>query len=489
MMKVPFVLTFLLFFLFNYHVLIAQDNAALLKLKNELKAMSQETLFKYGHIGFSLRAADGKIIHEFNGDKSLIPASNLKLLTTGTALRILGENFRFETKLVYDGVVKNGTLKGNLYIVGGGDPTLGSERIPGNLNYTQLFSFWTEKIKEAGISKIEGSIIPVNSIFEKNSIPDGWIWSDIGNYYGAGVSGLNINENFYKIFFKPGKVGEGTQILRTEPTIPNIQFDNQVKTAAAGSGDNAYIYGGPFSSHRFISGSIPTGVSEFGIKGSIPDPGYLCSYLLYQNLLSNGIPVSQIPKSNNDTIGISEQSLRNIIYVHHSIEIKEIIKYTNFYSINLYAEALLKMVAVKKGLKGDTKSGVKAMVEYWKVNGLQVEGMFLNDGSGLSPQTGIRPSQMTAFLNCMAKDSSYFASLPTAGESGTLSRFCKGTKAEKKIVAKSGTLSKVICYSGYVKSKNGDLNSFSVFINNYNGSNSLVTSRLEKLMVMLTEIN
>lgn len=451
--------------------------------------MSQEPLFKYGHIGFSLRAADGKTIHDFNGDKSLIPASNLKLLTTGTALRVLGENFRYETKLVYDGVLINGTLKGNIYIVGGGDPTLGSERITGNLNCNQLFSLWTEKIKEAGISKIEGSVFSVNSIFEKNTIPDGWIWSDIGNYYGTGVSGLNINENLYKLFFKPGKVGESTQVLRTEPAIPGLRFDNQVKTAAAGSGDNAYIYGGPNSYYRFISGTIPTGVSEFGIKGSIPDPGYLCSYLLYQNLLSNGVTVSQIPSINNDSVSVTEQSLKNIIYVHKSPEIKEIIKYTNFYSINLYAEALLKMVAVKKGLKGDTKSGVRAMVDYWKGSGLEVEGMFLNDGSGLSPQTGIRPSQMTAFLTNMAKDFIYIASLPTAGESGTLSRFCKGTKAEKKIVAKSGTLSKVICYSGYVKSKNGELNSFSVFINNYNGSSSLVTSRLEKLMVILTEMN
>jgi D-alanyl-D-alanine carboxypeptidase/D-alanyl-D-alanine-endopeptidase (penicillin-binding protein 4) len=472
----------------NYTNLVAQDSAALLKLKKELSVMSEDPLFKYGQIGFSLRSANGKIIHQYNGDKSLIPASNLKLVTTATALKVLGSSYQFETQLIYDGVLKNGILTGNIYIEGSGDPTLGSGRISGNLNLDELLDLWHVKIKEAGITKVNGSIISINSIFDKNSIPDGWIWTDIGNYYGAGASGININENLYKLIFKPGKVGEGTQVLRTEPNIPGIQFDNQVKTATAGSGDNAYIYGAPFSTYRLLTGTIPAGVSEFEIKGSISDPSYLCSYLLYQTLVKNGVAVSQIPETNNNSFAPDANS-KQVIYIHKSPEVKEIIKATNFYSINLYAEALLKMVAVKSGIKGDTKSGVKSLIGYWKSNGIDVDGMFLNDGSGLSPQTGIRPSQMTSILNFMVNDSNFVASLPVAGESGTLWKFCKGTKAEKKIVGKSGTLSKVICYSGYVKCKNGSLNSFSVFINNYNGANSLVTSRLEKLMVLLTELN
>lgn len=479
------------FFLLTLNAIpaLAQDNSSLVNLKIEIANMSSDPLFKYGQIGFSFRTGEGKVIYEHNGDKSLIPASNLKLLTTASALKVLGEEYKFETRLTYDGVLKDGVLNGNIYIEGGGDPTLGSDRIEGYPDLNQLLLLWTEKIKQTKITQIKGSIIAeLPKGFNNNPIPDGWIWSDIGNYYGAGASGLNINENLYKLVFKPGNVvGDSTTVLRTEPAIPDLQFENKVKTGQIGSGDNAYIYGAPFSNYRYLSGTIPAGVPEFTIKGSVPDPALLTAVLLHKTLNDGGITIGQEPKK---ALGnIEDKKRRMSIYTHSSPSVKEMVRYTNFYSINLYAEALLIKMAAHKGLDGTTENGIQVMAEYWKKRGLDVQGMTLRDGSGLSPQTAIRPSQMTSMLNLMTSDTSFFSSLPVAGESGTLKKICNDTPAKGKVFAKSGTLSKVICYSGYVRSQSGKLNSFSIFINNYTGTNSAVLARISTLMVLLTKFD
>ena len=485
------VIFLLLFFQLVSWATIAQDPPALIKLKDELKKASDDPLFKYGQIGFSFRSADGKIIHESNANKSLIPASNLKLLTTATALKILGSDYKFETKISYDGEINNGILNGNIYIQGGGDPTLGSDRIDGNPDYNQLIALWVQKIKAAGIKKITGTIIGDQTIFDKNLIPDQWIWTDIGNYYGAGASGLNINENLYKIYFKPGKSsGDTTTVIRTEPSMPFLSFDNTVKTAVAGSGDNAYIYGSPYTNYRYLSGTIPTGVSEFSIKGSLSDPAYVTACLLYNSLKENNVVIDIAPENSGKVISALNKSQLKTIYIHQSPSLKEIIRYTNVYSINLYAEALLKILAVKKNLPGTSENGVKVIVDYWTLQGMDMKGMFLYDGSGLSPRTSIRATQLTKLMQYMSKDSSFqvfFQSLPVAGQSGTISRFCKGTKAENNVSAKSGSLTRVICYTGYVKAKNGSYNSFSILINNFEGTTSQVIPKIEKIVVLLTE--
>jgi D-alanyl-D-alanine carboxypeptidase/D-alanyl-D-alanine-endopeptidase (penicillin-binding protein 4) len=155
-------------------------------------------------------------------------------------------------------------------------------------------------------------------------------------------------------------------------------------------------------------------------------------------------------------------------------------------SLNLYAEALYNTLEKKL-----TNCPNEVITDYWKSKGIITEGNFIYDGSGLSPQTGIKPSFLTLILFETSKDSSFnafFNSLPVAGESGTLSRFCKGTKAEKMIFAKSGSMEKVLGYSGFVKSKSGETYSFSLLINNYTGKPAQTIQRVEKIMIMLTEL-
>jgi D-alanyl-D-alanine carboxypeptidase/D-alanyl-D-alanine-endopeptidase (penicillin-binding protein 4) len=473
----------------NAHTLLAQavEESSLL---SEVSRLSSDPVMKFGYLGVSVRSLKtGQAVVSENAVKNMSPASNLKLLTTAAALGILGENYTFQTLLEYEGEIKDSILFGNIFITGSGDPTLGSDRYKGYPAWEELISLWTKKIREGGIKKINGSIVADATIFDLNPIPDHWPWGDIGNYYGAGVFGLNINENLYRLYFKGTQPGDSARLVKTSPDINPVKFVNEVKTGAAGSGDNAYVYAAPRSGFIYMNGTIPANTEQFAVRGAIPDPPLLCASLLSNALIEKNIKVEMRPfvlLSKNNAV-----SSRKLLYTSKSAPLKEIIKQTNVNSINLNAEVLLKACGLKKYKDSGTESGVKAVQDFWKQKGLETTGWFMYDGSGLSPNNGISASQLCKALYLISKDSvfsSFYASFPIAGQTGTVYRIGKGTAADGNIRVKSGTLSKVICYSGYFKSRAGEMYSFSLLANNYNCSNSVIISRLEKIMIKMAEM-
>jgi D-alanyl-D-alanine carboxypeptidase/D-alanyl-D-alanine-endopeptidase (penicillin-binding protein 4) len=478
----------ILFFIFIVFTSISYSQD-LSKLESEIQKTSGDPQLIHGQLALSLRNSLGKIVYQYNGEKSLIPASNLKVITTATALGILGEDFRYQTKLEYDGTISNGILSGNIYITGSGDPSLGSSRFKEFPDMDKLLEIFSDKIIQAGIKKVDGSIIADETGFDKNAIPEHWMWTDIGNYYGAPAYGININENLYKLYFMPGiKPGDSTSVLRTDPVISGMEFINNVKTGIAGSGDNAYIYGAPYSYQRFLSGTIPLGNSEFSIKGSIPVPSYMLIYNLSKRLIAKGIDLS-IPQQQIKQIFNGQE--RKNIYIHNSISLKELVKATNASSINLYAEALLKTVGYKAKKTGNTKAGVKSVREYWGKKGMDTTGFFMNDGSGLSATNAISANTFSQVLYLVSRETyaaTFYESLPLAGVSGTMKNLGKGTTVEGKVAAKTGTINKVICYTGYVSIKNGDRYSFSLLANNFDGMNSEIIRKLTRIMVLMAEL-
>jgi serine-type D-Ala-D-Ala carboxypeptidase/endopeptidase (penicillin-binding protein 4) len=459
------------------------------RLQTEIKKIANDSQLIHGQLALSVRDSQGKIIYQYQGEKSLIPASNLKIITTATALGVLGEDFRFETKLEYDGSISNGMLNGNIYITGSGDPSLGSSRFRDMPDMDRLLEIFSDKIMAAGIKKINGSIIADESGFEKNALPEHWMWTDIGNYYGAPAYGINVNENLYKLYFMPGKKpGDSTTVLRTEPAIPGLEFINAVKTGPAGSGDNAYIYGVPYSYRRFLSGTIPPGTTEFSIKGSLPDPSHMLIYSLGKKLIVKGV---EVPLPGPQLTPCIHTAERKILYIHSSIALKDIVKATNGQSINLYAEALLKSVAIKIKKTGSTKAGIKVVKEYWVKKGMDTAGFFMNDGSGLSATNAIPANTLSQIMYLAGKEAysaSFYESLPVCGISGTMKNLGKGTSAEGKVAAKTGTINKVICYTGYVTISNGEKYSFSILANNFEGTNPEIIRKLTRIMVVMAEL-
>lgn len=440
-------------------------------------------------VSFYAQSVKGESIKiAYNASQSLAPASCLKLVSSGAALGILGENFRFETQLAYSGTLKNGILEGNLYIVGGGDPTLGAE------NLEKLMQEWVQAIKKQGIKQIRGKIIGDESIFETNGTPDGWIWADMGNYYGAGSSGLSINENLFLITFKTGKkIGEKTEIIRTEPQISRLEWTNEVRTAAAGTGDQAYIYSSPYSYVRQVRGTLPiNSQNAFSIKGTLPDPAlfaaeYLRKKLQEAKILSQSASTVRILQMKNPTF--SEK--KTTFHKTPSATLKEILKPLNQKSINLYAENIARMIGYKSEKKGTLEAGIKAISNFWKGKKIDLQGFYMEDACGLSRFNFLTTKHLTQMLIAVQQSSyanSFYESLAVAGKSGTMQFRCLRSAAENNLRAKSGSIGKVRSFAGYVKTKSGVLLAFSIIVNNYDAKDNEVMQNLEKTMTMLAEI-
>lgn len=478
--------------LFLTHSILAQSTS-INEISKLLKDWSlSDPTFSHSNFSFSLRGASkGNVLLDHRAEKSLVPASNLKLFTTISALEILGKEFRFKTTLEYSGTIDDqGTLNGNIYLIGGGDPTLGSAIIKAAAKVETLMDTILAKLRFIGIKKIKGNIYADGNFFPFNQVPDGWTWGDVGNYYGAGAGGLNINDNLFKIYFKPGlHLGDSAEVVRVEPEIPGLVLVNMVLTGPEGSGDHASVYGGAYAYYRYMNGTVPKGKDKFAIKASIPDPAYFAAQKVYTTLKDAGIPVDGKPFTLGP--GTGKKPILKKVYTFLSPTVSEIVQETNMQSVNLFAESLFKRVAINFSSQFSYDSASLAMKGFWISKGMDVQGFNMTDGCGLSFTNTLTANQLT-FLLDYAKSKPYFnifyRSLPTSGTSGSLSRITKGTIAEGKIHAKTGTQTRVSCYSGYINNSKGELFPFSLLINNYAGTPAALSKKVEQLFLLLAKL-
>lgn len=481
-----------------------------------LSSFSQKPLYKRKHplnktisevaafpgfktAGFSFYAIDlssGEIIAQLNPDKVLKPASTLKLLTTASALELMGSDFQFETTLEYSGeidTVKH-LITGNIIINGGGDPALGSKYFDSTKD-RQFLNEWVNAIKKLGVDSVRGRVISDARMFSWQMVPPSWSWQNMGNYYGAGPCGLSIFDNTYALIFNTGKqVGDTAEIVKTVPKIPRLVFDNSV-TADSITYDNAYIFGAPYSNKRSVRGQLPLNKVHFPVKGSMPDPAFVAAFTLDSLLKENGIRMGGSPSTKRLQSDKQEKVclLREFVLGTLSPPLGEIIKQTNTESINLFAEHLLIHAGLQLGAVPQTTVAADSVRHFWKKKGMDTDGLSLNDGSGLSQYNAISPKQMVFVLQYMKNNSLYFDSfynsLPVAGKTGTLEEMFKGSIAEGKLRAKSGTIAGVRAYAGYVTTESGREVAFSIAVNNFSCSSPDARDKLEQLMIAVAEFD
>ena len=428
----------------------------------------------------------GKIISSHEKDKPLTPASILKIVTTATALEVYGPDYRIETRLEYSGTIdSNGILTGDIYIKGGGDPTLGSEHIGRSGN-----DFWTDclaAIKKAGIKAIEGRIFADETCFDGQGVSQKWLWEDLGNYFAAGSYGLSFCDNTYRIYFKSEGADTTPLIIRTEPNMKDIQFFNYVKAKNRNS-DDAYIYGIPFVNTRWVFGTIPANQSSFFIKGDIPDPALYMAEQLHETLIKASIRISKNP-STYRLAKINQEAFsfeRKLLLSSYSPKLSDIIHETNVKSNNHYAEHLFKLIALSKYPQASFENAAETVISCWKKRNVDLSNIYLYDGSGLSPVNRISPQNMIDILVYMQRKSSYskefLASLPEAGKEGTVRNFLKNPKPKGTIQLKSGSISNVQCYAGYIN-QNDKQYAFCIMANHYSISRSALKKAMEKMIL------
>lgn len=357
-----------------------------------------------------------KVLIDEQSDLGMTPASCVKVLTTGAALHLLGENYCFMTTLEYDGEIKESILSGNLYIRGGGDPCLGAK------DWERQLQVWIEAVKNIGIKTIKGRVISDASAWETALAPPGWSWDDLGNYYGAGASALSFHENSYKLSLKPSQVGGSVSISSISPPQFDLDLRNELITGPINSGDQACIYGSEFSMLQFMRGSIPAGVEQFVIKGSIPNPPLYLEKLLAKTMQEMGIAIMG---------EVLTEGLRTPFHITKSPMLRDIVWETNQRSMNLYAEHLLKAMG-----KGSTSSGIRAVREFWQSAGIDLTDAHITDGSGLSRNNSLSAKQCVAILQNLENSPHFPVFLNSLPE-------VNGMKV------KSGSMSLVKGYIGY----------------------------------------
>jgi len=440
------------------------------------------------HASISFKVIDlttNKTVASIDPSLTLPTASTAKLFSTATALDILGIDYRAKTNLYYDGDIdSNGVLHGNIWVRGGGDPSFGSKYFSELDNRDFDLKNWVKHLSQLGIKKIEGAVIADASEFGYQGVPDGWNWVDLGNYYGAGPSGLTIYDNLLAVDFKtPSTIGNPATINSMSPEVPDLEFYNYVVSSRK-SGDNVYIYGAPYSLDRFATGTLPANRTSYIVKGSIPDPEHQFAYEFSKKMKENGIELLggiKTARQMEISSTSSEYDNRTLVLSHEGARLIDIINTTNHRSINLFAEHMINLVGYEQTGDGSTSSGLKVLEEYWKTR-FSMDGAHINDGSGLSRMNAISASHFVDLLKYMSTSQNadeFINSLPVAGESGTLRNVCKNQSAHGKMMAKSGTMTRIKSYAGYIKSVNGGHYAFALIVNNYSCSSSAMRKKME----------
>ena len=438
------------------------------------------------HASVSMCVADaetGNIIMEYNSGNSLTPASVMKVITSAAVIELLGPEYIFKTKIGYTGTLRkwSGRLKGNIIITGGGDPALGSKYFADH--YHDFLNTWAAEISKVGIKKVKGRIITDDSYYDFLPVPAKWLLEDEGNYYGAGAYGLSAFDNTYEIHFKTLSDSIPPIITEFVPGQCRTEFSNFL--IASDSSEEGCVYSAPYSTTGWLAGKIPVKQNDYMLKASISDPPLLVAKMMTDKLKSRSIKVT-----GNPTTVRSEKnySAKKIVPITETLSplLTDIIEVMNHESVNLYAEHLIKELGKKFKNNGSTASGIEVINEFLKKSGINTNGLFIVDGSGLSPQNALNTGELVHLLVYMKTRSKYFreyySSFPDAGKEGTMKNYFKDSVFDSRLKAKSGSMTRVQSFAGYFTTHSGKQMAFSIIINNYTGPSKNIISGIEEII-------
>lgn len=426
--------------------------------------LEQDVQFKHAIISmYVVDSKTGKLVYEKNSQVGLAPASCQKVITSASAFELLGGDYIYKTDFGYDGNITDTVLNGHLHLSGNGDPTFGSWRWK-NTGENYIANKITGALKKTNIRSAHGFVID-NQKWGEQTLPDGWVWQDIGNYYGAGCGSFNWHENQYDIILKPGKkIDDPVKLLSVAQA--NTVITTELKTAAAGTGDHAYVYCAPYSEVTVIRGTVPLGVDSFIITASSPDPA-----LAFQNKIASVLPVSFY---NRDMVlrDDNRRPIEKIIFTFISPQLDSINYWFLKKSINLYGEAFVKTIAYEKTKNGSTDTGVAIIKDLWSKKGIDKSALNILDGSGLSPANRVTTNALVQVMQ-YARSQSWFPS------------FYNALPEMNGIKMKDGYIGGVRSYTGYIKSKSGTEYTFSFIVNNFDGNPATVREKIWSVLDLL----
>lgn len=451
--------------LLSWSLMIAQTVKE--KLNKATSQLEKDAQLK--HAVYSLLVINektGNVVFDKNSQTGLATASCLKIVTSATAFELLGKDYRYKTDFA---CTKNGDSI-NIYIVPNGDPSFGSWRYS-TTKEEAIYKNITAALDKANINaNFISSINIVDKGFSKRYFPEGWIWQDIANYYGAGQGALNWRENQFDILFNTGKENAKPQISKLLPAYANININiEELKTGAKNSGDNTYAYFDPTNYQQIlVTGSVPAEEQDFSISTTFADPVKYFGNFLQFNASKNAN--SALAKAFANIRSTNELPTGNtVFYSYNSPSLDSLIYWFLKKSINLYGEALLKTIAREKKGFGASDEGVNIVQDFWQQKGIDKTELNIMDGSGLSPQNRVTTDALVKVLQ-YAKQQPWFPS------------YYNSFPEYNGMKLKSGTIGGVKGFCGYHTSKDGNKYIVAFLINGFNGPSSSVVSKMYEVL-------
>lgn len=439
-------------------------------LRAELAEIFSDRDFDNASWGVMVQSlSTGEILFRRNADRLFMPASNQKLVTAAVALARLGPERRFATRLAARGTLRpDGTLDGDLVVIGGGDPAISDRFFDGDP--LAVFRAWADSLRAKGISRITGNVVGDDDLFDDVHLGPGWSWDDLGEYYGAGVGALLYNEGAVRIKITPGDSAGAPGRVEMQPQTQYLRLVSEVRTVADSTGVSVEAERRPFANDARVHGAIWTGQDSV-IRYIAPhDPTAFFVTVLTETLERAGITVEGGPVDKDDLAAKAGLDSLSTLFVHLSPTLAEVVRPFLKESQNQIGEMLLRALGAAETDTGSVETGrrvVEAMLRRW---GIPESHYVIVDGSGLSRYNYVSPEALVRLLRVMARRpefEAYYEALPIAGVDGTLERRMRGTLAEGNARAKTGYISNARSLSGYVTTLDGEPLIFSLLVNDF----------------------
>jgi D-alanyl-D-alanine carboxypeptidase/D-alanyl-D-alanine-endopeptidase (penicillin-binding protein 4) len=448
-------------------------------LAGDVRAVLSNRYFSKADVGIAIAMlgdspAKDRILYKSNEDEKLIPASNLKLLTTSAFLDKFGGDFKFRTKLL--------GKDGNLYLIGDGDPTLGDAELLRKVGWDvdTVFKNWAGALKKRGLSTVRNVIVD-DSIFDQEFIHPHWLARYSGARYSAQIGGVNLNANC--VDFQLRTTSPGQPVSYTlDPDTHYVSVRNECVT---GNRNAVGVLRVPGKNDLILRGELDANLGE-PISVPIQDPPMFAATVLAETLARNGVNVTG-KVARDLSIRQKQKTHPNDWPVIAVLEtrLSTVLARANKDSMNLYAECLCKRLGAEvSGKPGSWENGPAAVAAFLKRIGVPSSDFHLDDGCGLSRENAISASCILTVLshNFHSKDRQVFIdSLAVPGEEGTFKDRFRGFKGQ--VFGKSGYVNNVSALSGYLKGHDGQWYAFSILMNSLpGGTNNTAKAMQEKIV-------
>lgn len=487
----------------------AREVAGVAEFRKAADTILADPTARKAFLGVLIVDADsGKTIYELNADKFFTPASNTKLFTTVLAMATLGPDYRFRTTIETTGAIDSaGRLRGDLVLVGRGDPNFSNRKMPFDAKNPidgppdKPLADLADAIVAKGVKEIDGDIVADDSYFPYAPYPEGWAIGDAPFYYGAPISAICLDDNSLDLKVTPGDHVGAPAWITVEPWPGYDVYAYSVTTGATDSPVQFDVVEEPGPKQFLLRGSIPLGHATVDEPLAMPNPAEYTANVLKELLEARGVRITGDARAQHAPPPAEGMALDppspaaaepapTVLAERASQPLIEIVRVINKVSQNLHAEILLRTVAKEKMGVGSLSAGLNVEKSFLNSAGVPDGEVDLDDGSGLSRENLVTPRAVVALLEYVRRQpwgDAYFSTLPVAGVDGTLDNRMKGTPAEGRLEGKTGSVEHTQAVSGFATTVRGEHLLFSMFDNHNGGKGSDATKILDAIAVAMVE--